>query len=53
PGPDFPTSGLILGETRTREALREGRGSVLMRGVADIEVGDRNRIIITEIPYQV
>lgn len=53
PGPDLPTAGNILGERRTREAIREGRGSVIMRGEARIEEHDKPRIIITEIPYQV
>ncbi len=55
PGPDFPTGGEILGRTGARNALREGRGSVMVRGVATIETirKDREAIIVTELPYQV
>jgi len=55
PGPDFPTGGLILGRSGINTAYRDGRGSVLMRGKVNIEQtrGDREAIIITEIPYQV
>jgi DNA gyrase subunit A len=55
PGPDFPTAGLILGRSGIRQAYRTGRGSVVMRARAEIEVrrGDRESIVITEIPYQV
>ena len=55
PGPDFPTGGLIMGHAASRKALLEGRGSVIMRAKTEIELGknDRERIIITEIPYQV
>ncbi len=54
-GPDFPTSGIILGKSGARRALMTGRGSVLIRGRATIEQFKENRqsIIITEIPYQV
>ncbi|MBA5803008.1 DNA gyrase subunit A [Rhizobium changzhiense] len=55
PGPDFPTGAKILGRAGIRSAYETGRGSVIMRGVAAIEPmrGDREQIIITEIPYQV
>ncbi|MEO0547333.1 MAG: DNA gyrase subunit A [Pseudomonadota bacterium] len=55
PGPDFPTGGLILGRAGIRSAYETGRGSVLMRGKAEIEntKGDRQAIIVTEVPYQV
>ncbi len=55
PGPDFPTGALILGRSGIRQAYETGRGSVIMRGRAHIEPmrGDREQIIITEIPYQV
>ncbi|QLF70460.1 DNA gyrase subunit A [Peteryoungia desertarenae] len=55
PGPDFPTGGIILGRSGIRSAYETGRGSVIMRGVASIEPmrGDREQIIITEVPYQV
>ncbi|MEQ8818010.1 MAG: DNA gyrase subunit A [Thalassobaculum sp.] len=55
PGPDFPTGGLILGRSGIREAYHTGRGSVVMRGRAEIEEirKDRFAIVVTEIPYQV
>ncbi|MFT4955319.1 MAG: DNA gyrase subunit A [Brevundimonas sp.] len=55
PGPDFPTGGEIMGRTGARNALLDGRGSVVVRGKATIEEirKDREAIIITEIPYQV
>lgn len=55
PGPDFPTGGEIMGRTAPRNALRDGRGSVIVRGKASIEEirKDREAIIITELPFQV
>jgi DNA gyrase subunit A len=55
PGPDFPTAGLILGRSGIRQAYRTGRGSVIMRARAEIELrkNDRESIVVTEIPYQV
>ena len=55
PGPDFPTGGEIMGRTGARNALRDGRGSVIVRGKASIETirKDREAIIVTELPYQV
>jgi len=55
PGPDFPTGGMILGQTGAKSALLTGRGSVVMRGRATIEEirKDRMAIIVTEIPFQV
>jgi DNA gyrase subunit A len=55
PGPDFPTGALILGRAGIRTAYHTGRGSIIMRGKAEIETlrKDREAIIITEIPYQV
>ena len=55
PGPDFPTGGLILGRSGIYSAYSTGRGSILMRGKVAIEAmrGDRESIVITEIPYQV
>ncbi|HKU67580.1 MAG TPA: DNA gyrase subunit A [Candidatus Baltobacteraceae bacterium] len=53
-GPDFPTGGIIMGQEAIREAYRTGRGSIPIRGKAEIvEDKGRHRIIITEIPYQV
>jgi len=55
PGPDFPTGGIILGRAGIRSAYENGRGSIIMRGQVEIETGanDRQKIIISEIPYQV
>jgi len=53
-GPDFPTGGSILGTEAIREAYKTGRGSITMRGKAEIiEEKGRHKIVITEIPYQV
>ena len=54
PGPDFPTAGIINGIAGVVEAYRTGRGRIHVRGRADIERdGNREQIIITELPYQV
>ncbi len=55
PGPDFPTGGEIIGRSGARNALMTGRGSVIMRGKAEIQElrKDRDAIIINSIPYQV
>lgn len=58
PGPDFPTGAQIIGNSGIRDAYLTGRGSVTMRGVAEIETleytgrPDREAIVITELPYQ-
>jgi DNA gyrase subunit A len=54
-GPDFPTAGFICGRAGLRQAYRTGRGTVVMRARAEIETrkGDKEAIVITEIPYQV
>ncbi|HWD88216.1 MAG TPA: DNA gyrase subunit A [Mucilaginibacter sp.] len=54
-GPDFPTGGIIYGVDGVREALETGRGRIVMRARAEIESfgNDRERIIVTEVPYQV
>ena len=55
PGPDFPTGGYIIGRGGIDAAYRTGRGSLTMRGrttIEDIGKGDRQAIIINEIPYQ-
>lgn len=53
-GPDFPTSGYILGREGIRQAYRTGRGSITMRARADIEeTNGKARIIVHELPYQV
>lgn len=55
PGPDFPTAGTILGTAGIQQAYHTGKGVIQIRAKADIEVGknDREKIIITELPYQV
>ncbi len=55
PGPDFPTGGLILGRSGIRSAYQTGRGSVIMRGRVHTEEirGEREALVVTEIPYQV
>ncbi|AIG06362.1 DNA gyrase subunit A [Corynebacterium pseudotuberculosis] len=53
-GPDFPTSGQIVGSQGINDAYTTGRGSIRMRGVTSIEEeGSRQIIVITELPYQV
>ena len=55
-GPDFPTGGFIIGRLGIQQAYLTGRGSILMRAKAEVEVskkGDRSSIVVTEIPYQV
>jgi DNA gyrase subunit A len=53
-GPDFPTGGAILGHEAIRNAYKTGRGSITMRGTAEIiEEKGKHKIVITEIPYQV
>ena len=55
PGPDFPTGGIILGRQGIRAAYHLGRGSIVMRGKVEFETlrGEREAIVISEIPYQV
>jgi DNA gyrase subunit A len=56
PAPDFPTGGYIIGRQGAIEAYMTGRGSIMMRAKTEIETnkkGDRQSIIVTEIPYQV
>ncbi|MBP2331362.1 DNA gyrase subunit A [Corynebacterium freneyi] len=53
-GPDFPTAGQIVGDKGITDAYTTGRGSIRMRGVTSIEQeGNRQSIVITELPYQV
>ncbi|MEP6782210.1 MAG: DNA gyrase subunit A [Acidobacteriota bacterium] len=55
PGPDFPTGGMIVGKRGIHEAFLTGRGSIQVRAKTEIETtkkGDRQQIIVTEIPYQ-
>ncbi len=55
PGPDFPTGGQIVGVSGIRQVYRTGRGKIRVRAKAEIEVekDGHERIVITEIPYQV
>ncbi|MBR5704400.1 MAG: DNA gyrase subunit A [Deltaproteobacteria bacterium] len=56
PGPDFPTGGIILGHEGIRQAYQTGRGVICIRARALVErekKGNRDRIVVTEIPYQV
>src|SRR6478609_10009949 len=56
PAPDFPTAGQIVGRQGAVQAYTTGRGSILMRARSEIETnkkGDRQSIVVTEIPYQV
>lgn len=55
PGPDFPTGAYILGKSGIKDAYQTGRGKVKLRAVAEIEPFKKNRerIIVSEIPYQV
>jgi DNA gyrase subunit A len=55
PAPDFPTGGIIYGYEGVKEAYTTGRGRILVRARASVETGknDRQRIIVTELPYQV
>jgi DNA gyrase subunit A len=56
PAPDFPTRGIIYGAQGPKEALRTGRGRVIMRArahIEDMEKGNRQAIVIDELPYQV
>ena len=54
-GPDFPTGATIMGTEGIRQAYKTGRGKVLMRAEAEIEEmsGNRQKIIVTSLPYQV
>lgn len=55
PAPDYPTGGIIMGRTALKHAYKTGRGGVVVRGKAEIETleNGRERIVITELPYQV
>ncbi|MBI1861576.1 MAG: DNA gyrase subunit A [Deltaproteobacteria bacterium] len=55
PGPDFPTAGFIYGRKGLKEAYTTGKGVIQMRARAEVEPfkGERERIVVTEIPYQV
>ena len=51
-GPDFPTGGIIMGRSGIRQAYTNGRGRIYVRAKAEIEE-EENRIVVTELPYQV
>ncbi len=57
PGPDFPTGGIICGYRGIKEAYHTGRGKVILRAVVRVEAqdksGDREQIVVDEIPYNV
>jgi DNA gyrase subunit A len=55
PGPDFPTGGIILGKAGIRQAYLTGRGSIIVRARVTQESlrGDREALVVTEIPYQI
>jgi len=54
-GPDFPTSGLVVGRRGIQDAYRTGRGSITMRAVVEVEEDRRGRacLVVTELPFQV
>lgn len=56
PAPDYPTGAVLMGRSAVRQAYRTGRGGVVLRAKTDIEEfanGTRERIVVTELPYQV
>ena len=54
PAPDYPTGALVLGRAAIKQAYRTGKGGVVIRSRCEIEeIGGRNCIVVTEIPYQV
>ena len=56
PGPDFPTGGYIVGRQGIQQAYLTGRGAIVMRAKAEVEVsrkGDRSSVVVSAIPYQV
>ncbi|HEX3345691.1 MAG TPA: DNA gyrase subunit A, partial [Polyangiaceae bacterium] len=57
PGPDFPTAGLVYGRAGIEAAYRTGRGTIIMRARMDVEKspgrGEKEQIVVTEMPYQV
>lgn len=54
PAPDFPTGGIMMGRVGVRNAYKTGKGSILVRAKTEIEEhAGRQRIIVTELPYQV
>ncbi len=56
PAPDYPTGGVLMGRAGIKQAYRTGRGGFVLRAKTDIEEfnnGTRERIVVTELPYQV
>lgn len=55
PGPDFPTGAIVMGKSGIRKAYETGKGKIIIRSKVEIEQlhGDRERIVVTEIPYGV
>jgi DNA gyrase subunit A len=53
PGPDFPTGGYILGSSGIQSAYATGRGIIKLRAKSVIEQGEKQKIVVTELPYQV
>ena len=55
PAPDYPTGGVLMGRAAIKQAYRTGKGGFILRAKTDIEEGEngRERIVVTEIPYQV
>src|ERR1700722_1327951 len=57
PGPDFPTAGLVYGRAGIEAAYRTGRGTIVMRARIDVEKspgrGEKEKLVVTEMPYQV
>jgi len=55
PGPDFPTHGEIVGRAGSADMHRRGKGSIVMRGKAEVTANDKGKpiIVITELPYMV
>lgn len=55
PGPDFPTGGIVIGKSGIRQAYETGKGKITIRAKAEIEQveSDRERIVVTELPYLV
>lgn len=54
-GPDFPTGAIVMGRSGIREAYSTGRGKIIVRARAEIvdKIGERTKIVVTELPYQV
>src|SRR4029450_11030074 len=54
PGPDFPTSALIVGRRGIEDAYRTGRGAITMPAVVEVEeIPGRTGVVVSELPYQV